>query len=482
MPSSHLKKYPSTLLQAIENISSRCRVQVYVVGGTVRDWLRGLEARDLDLAVSGKAVDFARLLAGKIGGTFVLLDEAEDTARVAWNDYVVDVAGFRKNSSSITEDLLERDFTINSMAVCFADAVSSGATEKTILDPAGGQTDLSRKIIRALGPESFVDDPLRLLRAFRFAAETGFQIDSQTRVWITEHVSLLGRVSSERISYELRCIMATDRAYDTFLLLKKSGVLFEIFPELQQGSGIKQPSSHHLDVFEHNMEALRQTEKILARPSDFFSDNQEIARYLSVETRKIWLKWAAIFHDLGKPASLHVRDGRITFYNHDKVGVDIFLTVAARLKWSKDMRGSVSRLISLHMWPFHLSNVRRKGKNGVTPRACLKIHKAAGEHLPGLFILAMADSLAGQGEGKPPDMEQNLVDLFSDVVSVCRKNVEPVLSGPRLITGKDLIELGLSPGPFFKQILDQLEKEQVQGTIRTTDQAREWVRKFLSMH
>ena len=476
------KKYPDRLCQAIQALAARYGAEVFVVGGTVRDWLRGVTARDLDLAVSRSALDFAEALARELQAAFVLLDEEEQTARVVWGDYVVDIAGFRGGAQDIRQDLLKRDFTINALALPFSVYVTSAAADRRlIIDPADGLTDLQGEIIRLLAPEALTDDPLRLLRAFRFFAESGFVIEPHTWQWIIDYRQLLASVSPERISYELDCIMASHRAYAATVLLDRAEVLAVLFPELGMGAGITQPASHHLDVLAHNLEALRWMERIIHRPADFYpTQGEALVKYLAGGKRIIWLKWAALFHDLGKPAALRLIDQRITFYNHDRIGGELVATLAKRLRWSREKSDRVSRFIALHMWPFHLSNVRRKKE--VTARACLKIYKAAGEDLPGLFLLAMADSLAGQGAEKPEGMEDELVALYTQVLDVCRTRVEPVLTGPRLVTGTDLLELGLEPGPVFKDILAEVEKAQVEGKFTNREQALAWVRHFLSFH
>ncbi|MCB2183694.1 MAG: HDIG domain-containing protein [Desulfobulbaceae bacterium] len=472
-----VKRYPPEILQAISRVASDLRVEVYVVGGTVRDWMSGIEPRDLDLAVSGHALEFCRILARDISGTFVLLDSDEQTARVAWKGHDIDVALFRSGAREIEDDLVKRDFTINAMAFPFDLSLMEHARIEAVIDPSGGRHDLQQKIIRVLHPSSFVDDPLRILRAFRFFAETGFVIEDKTWKAITDYRQLLSSVSPERISYELHCIMGSKQSYHAFWELKKSGVLGDLFPELMLGAGLDQPSSHHLDVFQHNLEALRWMEVIVKNPAQFYPHQAElIETYLADDKRRLQLKWASLFHDLGKPAVSRIRDERITFYNHDQVGAALFKELARRLRWSNEIVERISRFISLHMWPFHLSNEQRK--KGVTPRACLKLYKSAGQELPGLFLLAMADSLAGQGPGKPKEMENELRTLYDQVVAVCKKHVEPVLSAPRLVTGKDLIGMGLTPGPFFKDIFNMLEKAQVEGIIKNRKQAMELVEDF----
>lgn len=471
-------RYSDFLLKAIGSLATRLAVEVFVVGGTVRDWLRDICPRDLDLVVSHSALDFARKLAADLHGTFVLLDEEEQTARVIWQKKVVDIAGFRGGVRDIYSDLLLRDLSINSMAILFQDFTKSNKPkEELLIDPADGLSDLRKGVIRLLGQRALTDDPLRLLRAFRFFAENGFVIEACSWRLIVTFRELLHSVSPERMSHELDCIMASCRAADTVELLVRAGVLPLLFPELAMGAGIRQPASHHLDVMKHNIEALRRMEEVLSQPTDYYPEQgEEISRYLASEKRILWLKWAALFHDLGKPSARKIIDQRITFYNHDRVGVELVAAIAQRLRWSKEKTSIVSQLVALHMWPFHLSNARRKKE--ITAKACLKLYKATGNDLTGVFLLAMADSLAGQGSGKPQNMEKELAALYRQIHDICKTRVEPVFSSPRLVTGNDLIALGLTPGPYFKKILSEVENAQVEGKISDRGQALDWLRQL----
>jgi poly(A) polymerase len=221
-------------------------------------------------------------------------------------------------------------------------------------------------------------------------------------------------------------------------------------------------------------------EEILRRPERYFpGQGQVFARYAGGKGVRKGLKWAALLHDMGKPSAMEVRpEGRITFYNHDRIGRDLFLGLAERLKWSNAARDVTGRLIELHMRPFHLCNVRRN--KPLSRRACLRIWRKAGEHLPGLFLLAMADSLACRGELKPADMEVELAALFDDLRTTIDRSIRPVVSGPRLVTGRDLIErFNLSPGPVFAVILAELELAMVEGHVHGRKEALDWVGCYL---
>jgi len=482
-----LEQYPEQIVQGLADLIKEMSSSCYISGGTIRDWLMGRDSKDLDVTVPRDGFGWATALAQKLGGTFVPMDEEEDVARVVWQEVCVDFSSYREGAETIEADLLKRDFTINSMAVPFpAQFITFGESIEIpgILDPAGGQTDLQNKIIRSTSSAVFVSDPLRLLRAFRFMAAFGFTIEPDTEKQISKYFHLLHLAAEERIAYELDTIMATADSIKTIKAMHEIGVLQELFPELYQGVGVAQPSSHHLDVFEHGIIALQCMENVQKEPKKYFpAYGNSLREYLQKGRRKILLKWAALFHDLGKPGTLMIRedrDGRITFYNHDKEGARIFDIIADRFKWGKDDRKFVSQFISVHMWPFHLNNARKK--TGLTPKAYLRLIKAVGEEFHGLFILAMADSLAGSGTGKPPRMEEDVASLYHEMEAAYSQTIKPVLA-KRLLTGNDLIDIfGLKPGPEFRKIFDNLENAQVEGDVQGREQALKWVKNYLKLH
>ena len=473
-----LQTYPEELRLALGRVAHRSGQTMYVAGGPVRDWLLGVEAKDLDLTVPAGAVLCAREVSGLLGGTFILLDEGEDVARVVWQGFTLDFSGFRNRSATIEEDLGQRDFTINAMAVPLAPETGTLAS-LTVIDPFGGAADLARKRIRVPAVANLLADPLRLLRAYRFAATLGFAIEPETEAAIAAHGELLADPAMERVAYELGLIIDSDRAWQTVSRMAEIGLLWVVFPELVAGRDLMQPASHHLDVFGHSLEALRCLEKILLDPERYFPGQAKLFRNLDQGKRVVLLKWAALFHDLGKPETHRLIEEKITFYNHDQAGAALFEGIAERLHWPKDDRFRVARLIALHMWPFHLSNARLR--TGISRKACLRLVKAIGDDLADLFLLAMADSLAGQGEGKPEGMEENLAALLLEVHGVYEEHIQPVLSIPPLLTGHDLIGVfGLAPGPAFKEILDGLVTAQVEGLVMDRAGALAWVKLFLA--
>ncbi len=469
--------FGSGLLAELAEIRRIMPDEIYLAGGTVRDLLLGREPADIDLTVISRARRWARCLAERTGGAYVALGREEDAARVVWRSREIDFSSFREGATSIREELGKRDITVNAMAVRI-DALLDGETplpgELAVIDPCGGLRDLAAGRIRVTSRRAFAADPLRLLRIHRFSAVLGFSPDPETLALSARQREMIGRVAAERIGHELDLIMASSRAHPTVASMAETGLLWEIIPELLAGVGMEQPASHHLDVFAHCLETLGRMEEIQEDPESLFPGHGAIFRdYLAGRRNRVRLKWAALLHDAGKPVTYAINEdkgGRITFYNHDLKGADIVTDLAARLRWSREDARVIGSLVAAHMRPFFLANVRRTDQ--LSLKACLRLIRKVGPELPGLFLLAMADALAGKGEGKPEEMEREVADLFARLEEVRLRNVVPVRSAPPLITGRDLIsELHLRPGPIFRDILSRVEEAQMEQTITSRDQA-----------
>jgi poly(A) polymerase len=456
-------------LQVLAQLAAHLHLQVYLVGGTVRELLLGREIHDLDLAVSRQALDVARALATALGGTFVLLDETERSARVVWQGLDLDLTEFR--ASDLVGDLRKRDFTLNAMAIDLQALFRPAPPE--IIDPWGGRRDLAAGRLQLLLPENFLQDPVRLMRAFRFAATHGFALTPEVQAAIRQYGPAIAGIPGERIHQELFRLLGAPRAYPVLRQMEALGFLTRIFPELADMKGVLQNGYHHLDVFEHSLTAVAQLETVLAAPVAFFQAAAGyVADYARQDKKAALLKLAALFHDAGKPPTREFREDqdRYTFYHHERLGVEIFQGVAARLRCSQEETRTVTRLIDLHMRPFLLLPDYRLGK--LSQRALGRFIKAGRPELPGVFLLAMADSLAGQGALKPPEAEAVLAEFCDQVYFFLKDRVEPLEQRPRLLTGDDLIqELNLKPGPEFRQYLTAVEEAALEGRIYNRNQA-----------
>lgn len=474
--------FPAEVLQALKRTVKSCGAHVYLVGGTVRDCLLGRISHDLDLAVTDSPMPVARILQRELGaGTLVdLSSPGEETVRLVWRGEQIDLSAFRAGVQTIEEDLRLRDFTINAMALRFA-ASEDKRGDWTLVDPTGGLDDLRRGCIIHC-KDAFTADPVRMLRGYRLCASLGFYLQESTKEAISKHAPLISTIAAERINYEMQRIFATTRTTATLREMAETGLLRQLLPELYQAEGVEQPEFHHLDVFEHCFLALQMMETIIAEPERYFPGHgTPIANYLHQERVSRCLKWAALMHDIGKPATKKTRadkENRTTFYGHDEVGRQLFEQFAGQAKWSRADTELVGGLITMHMHPFHLCNVQRQER--LSKRAALKLCHRAEKNLIGLFLLAMSDSLASRGEKKPERMEEELVTLFTTVQKIYAEDIAPVLHGPRLVSGKDLIDhFKLTPGPCFSKILSELEAARVEGEVIDREAALDWVQEYL---
>jgi poly(A) polymerase len=255
-------------LRVLRDLAAARGLEVYLVGGSVRELALGRPAPDLDLAVSAQTLELARELAAALNGTFVLLDEKERTARVVHQEEILDLAEFR--ASSLEADLQGRDFTINAVALDLKEILEAGPLR--VIDPLGGLEDLSGGLIRMVSAENLAADPLRLLRAYRFAATHGFSLVPETEAAICRQVREFSRVAGERVHQELFTLLGVAAAGPILAQMDRVGLLLQIFPELEDLKGVDQNGYHHLDVFHHSLAAVFHLEEVLAAPSRYFGD------------------------------------------------------------------------------------------------------------------------------------------------------------------------------------------------------------------
>ena len=314
---------------------------------------------------------------------------------------------------------------------------------------------------------------MRLLRAFRFAASHGFELTAEVQAAIRYYGHALAGVAGERIHQEFFRLLEAPRAYPVLRQMEELAFLNQVLPELAEMKGVRQNGYHHLDVFEHSLTAVAELENVLAHPDSHFQETAGyVAAYAGQNKKPALLKFAALFHDAGKPATQDFREDqeRYTFYHHEQVGMAIFAAVAARLRFSQEENRTVTKLIDLHMRPFLLLPDFQKGT--LSGRAVGRFIKAARPELAGVFLLAMADSLAGKGALKPPDAENVLADFCDHVYLFMKERLEPMEQRPKWLTGADLIqELHLTPGPEFRQLLNAVEEAAIEGTIKSREDA-----------
>ena len=439
------------------------RKDFYLTGGSVRALFTSEEIVDLDLTLKEDVISLVVFAKKFLNYHFVPLAPELGIYRLAKNKNTIDFTSFR--GETIEEDLKKRDFTFNAMAI----PISSLFENKfLIIDPFLGYKDLKEKIIRIIAEENIIEDPLRILRGYRFFAYGFGEIESNTRKLFRIHKSKINRCAKERILQELSYILTSSKTFETFKLMDEDSILKELFPYIEKTKGIPQPSFHHLDVGDHLFESLKWAEEILKNPKTYLGI--EIREKIKEKDFIISVKLASLFHDLGKAYTYEIKD-RITFYGHEKVSAELFKEMAEKLRFKRDLIDRIYILIKNHMRPFHLLNEKKKGR--LTLRAKRNLLRDV-PYLEDLFIVCMADSLASQGPDKEPDYERYLIAFFNELFEL-REQLEKESKKKRLITGKDLIELGFKPGPIFREILQDIELQVLEKKLNSKEEALKYI-------
>lgn len=329
--------------------------------------------------------------------------------------------------------------------------------------------------------DAFVNDPARLVRAYRLAAELGFSIDPQTQAAITRHRRRIATVAGERVWAELVKIFKVDDSAGTIRGMAASNLLTAIFPELKPTIGCTQNRHHRFDVFEHSLRAYEAVEGLFAEFNTRFPDLADIASETDLAKDAYLLKYSALLHDLGKPPTRQRDDGgTVHFHGHATHSADMAAVISRRLRLSAYQRQFSDAIIRHHIRPLFLFIAWQKATLG--PNGQIRFFKHCGRHCLPIIVHALADALAKHTT--PTRQEAALIDFcyrLGKAFAVYRNRQHT--SRP-LINGRDLIaELGLSPGPQFKRILDRVDEQRLAGTLTSREQALAWVRcHLIDMH
>ena len=457
-------------------------VRSWLVGGAVRDALLGREAGDVDVAVEGGTHSIGLRLASELDGSFVpWAAGADQMVRVvlpaADGGCIVDLSCA---AAGIGEDLSRRDFTINAMAVALTCAPGDDADSSTLVDPYGGLDDLYTGRIRAVGPGVFGDDPARLIRAPRLAAQLGFVIDGDTREMIRTNSHLIREISPERVSQELMKLLAEPGGTHNVRELDDLGLLCEVIPELSDAKGCTQPREHYYDVFDHLVESVGQAERIVTGRTgegdwvvDAMPRIEDIEeRFAEVAgtgfDRLTHLKLAALLHDVAKPATRTVEDsGRIRFLGHHTEGERMASEIAERLRLSGRSSRLLSAMVRHHLRPGQLGN------DGAPPtrRAMYRFFRDAGEAAVDTIYLNMADYLAARGPLLEREEWAHACEVARELLAwgLGMDSDEP---SPRLLSGHDIMDgFGLAPGPAVGRLLATVAEAAASGEIETKEDA-----------
>jgi len=447
----------------------------WIVGGAVRDAALDREVTDLDLAVAEDPRAAARAIAAELGEHAFELSAEFGTWRVVspGRGWQVDATALR--GDGIEADLAERDFTIGAVAV----PVGGGEP----VDPFGGLADLERRLLRAVGERSFSGDPLRLLRAARLAAGLGLEIDPGTVALARAAASSAADPAGERQLAELRQLLGGPDPLRGLALLDELGLTPVVLPELAGLRGVEQGPNHHLDVHDHTIAVLEHTLEVEDDLDRFAGDRAvEVAQFLAEPlademSRATALRFGALFHDIGKPATRAEHDGFVGFRGHDREGAEIVAGICGRLR--------ASRRLTQHLRALTLHHLRLGFLIPETPLPPRRIHgylRATEPVTIDVTLLTIADRLSARGSG--PIASPKMVEAH---LALARQMIAAALDWRRdgppapLLRGDELADaLGIDEGPELGELLSELEAAQYAGEVSDRAGAVEHARQVRS--
>lgn len=452
---------------------------LWLVGGYLRDLLLGRPVSDADLVVKGDAKKLSAAFGRKRKGSVFALDEARGVYRAvvtrAGTRHTFDFASMQ--GSTVEKDLARRDFTVNAMALPLEGYLKQGL-RAPLLDLAGGMKDLKARKIRALGASALKEDPLRVLRAVRQAAELDFTIDPKTLGMLKTHAKGLLKVSPERVREELMKTLVTPRGAAGFRRLDAAGVLALLLPEAEPMRRSGRGYYGKEGVLGHSLDAMASFEDLMERlPLYFPKYHADLRAHLmepvSGHPRYALLKLGELLHDVGKPATEGKgRDGRVHFYGHEHAGAEAAGKFGKRWRLSGEESRSLTNLVRGHMRPGGLGNAPT-----LTDKAIYRFYRDVGGDSVGLLVMALGDHFTYLSEKVKAGLKDPVYQAIRRMLDVFYLKKEK-MSPPRLIDGRDVMRaLKLKPGPDVGRLLEAVTEGQVAGKVSTKAEALAYLKR-----
>lgn len=467
----------SSIVKAVYLVAKDLNREVYLVGGGLRDLMISGTVSDYDFAVKegGKEIAFA-LAKALDGSAFELGREDKSCFRVAIkeNDNLLEIDFSPFKDDTIEKDLGKRDFTINGMALSVRELFENDSPE--ILDPLNGRQDLLSGKLKLISTAAIDEDPLRILRGFRFAAIFSMKPDSDFLALARDKRRKLSAVARERVRTEFFKMLSAENSYTQVNSMAETDILSEIIPNISSWEEIDQGDCHSFALLKHSLKTLEYLEAILeASGGPFPLYEKQLATHLGKELeygidRKAMLKFASLLHDSGKPSTLKICDEKVTFYSHEEAGAKINRKIAADLKIGRFASSSLVNITRQHMRILHLSKLDK-----ISEKASNRFIRDCGDELPEILMLALADTWATR--------DARDVD-YTDVEGAVNLMFKKWLNRPEIpkepfLNGNEVMEVtGSKEGAAVGRYLALLADAEIDGLVSSKNEARQYLKRI----
>lgn len=455
--------------EILNNISSFFSNKVYLVGGSVRDYLLGKDTFDRDLIVTDDdAGKFALKIAEFFDAKFIPLDEENKIYRVVLKDKLNYLDITNPVESSLEKDIMRRDLTINAVAVDIKTC--------EVVDLCGGVEDIKNKIIRGISEQNFVEDPLRMLRIFRFYSLLGFEIDNNLCDIVKKYSNLITKPANERIEYELMKLFSGKYAHLALLKMDECGILDKIFPFVNELKQVPPNLHHHLDLFHHSIETVHQIGILYDNSSVCVKEHLDKVDFGGF-SRLAHLRLAAFLHDIGKFSTWTIEEdtGRQRFVKHEDAGAKLAEKLFKSMCFSNKQIEYISLIIKKHMYPSAVVS-----SPDLSEKVMMRFVRKMDENAIDNILIAQADRLSARGPEITDDIvNENITSLnkLMDFYLNAKETLKPL---PKLLDGREIMQiLDISPSPKLGEIIDTLFEAQLSGEVTTKDDAILYIKTLL---
>lgn len=451
----------------LNNISSFFDNEIYLVGGSVRDILCGREYVDRDLIVTDEdAQVFSKKIADFLGGVLVPLDELNKIYRVVLPDKIQYFDVTNPIEGSLEKDILRRDLTINAIAV----NIKTGEVPQFCIPFID---DIKNGVLKGVRRENFTDDPLRLLRIFRFYSITGFEISDELVDIVKEYSDLLLQPAKERIEYELMKLFSGEYCHNALLKMDESGVLELLFPFVKELKQVPPNLHHHLNLFEHSIETVRQIEILYKDSSEEVKEHMQRVDFGGF-SRLAHLKLAAFMHDIGKFSTWTIEEdtGRHRFIKHEDVGAKMCADVLKNLSFSNKQIDYISYIIKNHMYPSAVVSSPE-----LSEKVMMRYIRHSADNAIDNLIIAQADRLSARGELITQKIVEENISALNKVLKFYLSVKDSLKPLPKLLDGHEVMKiLNIPPSEKLGQIMDSLKEAQICGDVTNKEDAINFIK------